>query len=71
MPEDIFKILVSYFESMKGARKDLLRKEAKAFTKKYKKETDDYKTARESDDSQAILYRRSKAIRKALRSDDE
>lgn len=60
-----------YFESMKGARRDSLRKEAKAFTKKYKKETDEYKTARDGNDSQAVLYRRAKAIRKSLRSDDE
>lgn len=71
MPDDAFEILVPYFESMKGARREVLRKEAKAFTKKFKKETDDYKTASQGSDSQAVLYRRAKAIRKALRSDDE
>lgn len=56
---------------MKGARRDLLRKEAKAFTKKFKKEHDNYKTARDGSDSYAVQYRRAMALRKALRSEDD
>jgi hypothetical protein len=70
IPDDVFELLVPYFVSMKGGRRDVLRKEAKAFTKKFKKEVDDFKTAAKGTDSYAIQYRRCKAIRKALRSDE-
>lgn len=48
----------------------MLRKEAKALTKKFKKEHDDFKTAREGTDTYAVQFRRAKAIRKALRSEE-
>ena len=56
--------------SIKGGRREVLRKEAKAFTKQFKKEVDDYKTAAKGDDTQAILYRRCKSVRKALRDEE-
>jgi len=70
IPDDDFKLLVPYFETMKGGRREVLRKEAKAFTKKFKKEHDDFKTARDGTDTYAVQYRRAKAIRKALKAEE-